>query len=150
MKGQIDPLPVGTDLEQNDWLRVKISKPGELLPGMEMSICLYLQPEWHHFRHHRFEMEIKRKVYSRDIHFLLAVFLFLLSPIRWIAGEYILNLVNNDKYVTYLDLTWGKPVRKPLVYLMKQENTNFIRSCCFPIDNCSGSCLRSDNDLINE
>lgn len=28
MKGQIDPLPVGTDLEGNDWLRVKISKKG--------------------------------------------------------------------------------------------------------------------------
>lgn len=110
----------------------------------------YLPSEWRHFRHHRFEMETKRKIYSWDIHFLLAVVLFLLSPIRWITGEYNPNLVNNDKYATYLNLTRRKRVRKHLVYLMKQENTNFIRSCCFPIDNCGGSCLRSDIDIINE
>lgn len=110
----------------------------------------YLQSDWHHFRYHSFEMESKRKVYSWDIHFLLAAVLFLLSPISWITGEYILNLVNNDKYATYLNLTRRKHARKHLVYLMKQENTKVIRSCCFPIDNCGGSWLRSDTNIINE
>lgn len=35
MKGQIDPLPVGTDLEQNNWLRVKISTTGKLVIYLE-------------------------------------------------------------------------------------------------------------------
>lgn len=90
-------LPVCDELEQNNWLRVQKKTRRKYC-------CRHIKT---------------KKVYSWDIHFLLATLLFLLSPVSWITGEYILSLVNNVKFTSYLTSAWRKPVSVRLVYLIE-------------------------------
>lgn len=97
-------LPVCDELEQNNWLRVQKKTRRKYC-------CRHIKT---------------KKVYSWDIHFLLATLLFLLSPVSWITGKYILSLVNNVKFTSYLTSAWRKPVSVRLVYLIEHRRCQEI------------------------